>query len=66
MQRAAALLASAERPVVLARGGALDADAAPELRALVEHLGAGVLTTPAGKSVFPDQWIREACHGRFA
>jgi len=46
-----------------ARGGALDADAAPELRALVEHLGTAVLTTPAGKSVFPDQWIREAFHG---
>ncbi|MGQ9730830.1 MAG: thiamine pyrophosphate-binding protein, partial [Candidatus Zipacnadales bacterium] len=54
VERAAELLVSAQRPVILAGGGALYADAAPELRALAEHLGAAVLTTLAGKGVFPE------------
>jgi acetolactate synthase-1/2/3 large subunit len=54
VERAADLLLAAKRPVILAGGGALFADAAPELRALAEHLGAGVITTLAGKGVFPE------------
>ncbi|MBM3500664.1 MAG: thiamine pyrophosphate-binding protein [Armatimonadetes bacterium] len=54
VEQAAELLLSAKRPVILAGGGALYADAAPELRALAEHLGAAVLTTLAGKGVFPE------------
>jgi len=54
VEQAAEVLLSAKRPVILAGGGALFADAAPELRALAEHLGAAVLTTLAGKGVFPE------------
>ena len=52
VERAAEVLLSAERPVILAGGGALYADAAPELKALAEHTGAAVLTTLQGKGVF--------------
>ncbi len=51
---AAELLCSAGRPVLIAGGGALYGDAAPELKALAEHLGAAVITTLAGKSAFPE------------
>lgn len=54
VERAAELLLSAKRPVILAGGGALYADAAPELKALAEHVGAAVITTLAGKGVFPE------------
>ncbi len=54
VERAAEVLLSAERPVILAGGGALYADAAPELKKLAEHLGAAVLTTLQGKGVFPE------------
>jgi acetolactate synthase-1/2/3 large subunit len=54
VERAAEALLGARRPVILAGGGALHADAAPELRALAEHLGAAVVTTLAGKGVFPE------------
>jgi acetolactate synthase-1/2/3 large subunit len=52
--RAAELLAAAERPVILAGGGVLAAEASEPLRALAEHLGAAVITTFAGKSAFPE------------
>lgn len=54
VEQAAELLIGAERPAIIAGGGALFADAAPELRQLAEHLGAAVLTTLAGKGVFPE------------
>ncbi len=54
VERAAEVLLAAERPVILAGGGALYADAAPELRALAEHIGGAVLTTLQGKGVFPE------------
>jgi acetolactate synthase-1/2/3 large subunit len=53
-QRAARLLMAAERPVIVAGGGVILADAAPELVALAEHLGAPVVTTWMGKGAIPE------------
>src|SRR5277367_2021945 len=47
--RAARLLLSAERPVILAGGGVIAADASPELVAIAEHVGAAVTTSFMGK-----------------
>lgn len=52
LDKAAALLASAERPVIVAGGGARSA--AAEVRALAEALGAGVVTTVNGKGVLDE------------
>ncbi len=51
IEQAAALLAKAERPLILAGGGALDA--APEMLALAERLGAPVGTYRRGRGVLP-------------
>lgn len=51
--QAAGLLASAHRPVIVAGGGATDA--APEVAALAERLGAPVLTTLNGKGVVDER-----------
>ncbi len=48
---AAALLDGASRPLILAGGGALDA--AAEIRALAERLGAPVMTFRRGRGVMP-------------
>jgi thiamine pyrophosphate-dependent acetolactate synthase large subunit-like protein len=50
---AAALLAGAERPIVVAGGGARQA--APRLRALAERLALPVVTTNAGKGILPER-----------
>ncbi|MEU2558770.1 thiamine pyrophosphate-binding protein [Streptomyces longispororuber] len=50
---AADLLARAERPVIVAGGGVVRADAAGKLRALAEKLNAPVVTTFGGKGAFP-------------
>src|SRR4029450_13266352 len=47
-------LAEAERPVIYAGGGVLLADAAPELRELVDHLGIPVAHSLMGKGALPD------------
>jgi acetolactate synthase I/II/III large subunit len=52
--RAAALLAAAKRPVILAGGGCVQAGADAELRALAERLSAAVLATMTSKGVFPE------------
>jgi thiamine pyrophosphate-dependent acetolactate synthase large subunit-like protein len=52
VRRAATLLAGARRPLVLAGGGAVDA--AAEVRALAEALGAPVATTVNGKGVLDE------------
>ena len=52
VQRVAALLAGAQRPMVIAGGGARGAAAA--LRALVEGLDAYLVTTAAGKGILPE------------
>ena len=53
-QRAAELLVGAKRPVIVAGGGAIGADACSELVALAEHLGAPVATTFNGKGSIPE------------
>ncbi len=51
VERAAALLAKAERPLIVAGGGALGA--APGLRALAARLGAPVMIFRRGRGVIP-------------
>jgi len=60
---AAHLLATAERPVILAGGGVLSAQAWDELRALAEFLAAPVVTTMMGKGAFPEDHPLSAFHG---
>ncbi|WP_438293724.1 thiamine pyrophosphate-binding protein [Streptomyces sp. HUAS TT7] len=50
---AAELLASAARPVIVAGGGVVRADASGKLLALAEKLDAPVVTTFGGKGAFP-------------
>ena len=54
VERAAALLRAAARPIVLAGHGAARAGAGPALRRFAEMLGIPVATTFHGKGVFPD------------
>jgi acetolactate synthase I/II/III large subunit len=54
IERAAALLASAKKPLIWAGGGVIAADASAELQALAEALGAPVATTPEGKGAIPE------------
>ena len=54
VERAAALLADARRPVIVAGGGVISADATAELRALAERLGAPVVTTWNGKGAIDE------------
>lgn len=60
VERAAAALSRASRPVILAGGGVRDGQAAQPLRRLAERLGALVVTTPRGKGVFPEEHPRWA------
>ncbi|MEO3863816.1 glyoxylate carboligase [Acrocarpospora sp. B8E8] len=48
------MLARAERPLILAGGGVIIADATAELRALAEHLQVPVQVTLMGKGAFPE------------
>jgi acetolactate synthase-1/2/3 large subunit len=50
---AAGLLANAARPVIIAGGGVVRADASGKLRQLAERLDAPVVTTFGGKGAFP-------------
>jgi acetolactate synthase-1/2/3 large subunit len=52
--RAAELLLAAERPVIVAGGGALYSNCSAELIRLAELLGVPVLTTPSGRGVIPE------------
>ena len=54
LDAAATLLAAARFPLVLAGHGVHRADAAVELRALAEHLGALVMTTAGARGCFPE------------
>ena len=55
------LLLSAERPVLLAGGGVIQAEATEELRAIAEFLGAPVTTSFMGKGAFPEDHELFAC-----
>ena len=54
IDRAAELLQTAKRPLIIAGGGTVTADASHELLALAEDLHAPILTTPMGKGCVPD------------
>ncbi|MET3317563.1 UNVERIFIED_ORG: acetolactate synthase-1/2/3 large subunit [Peribacillus simplex] len=54
IEAAAKLLLSSERPVIVVGGGAITAEASPELRQLAEVVGAAVVTTWNGKSAMPE------------
>ena len=57
------LLAHARRPVVVAGGGVIAAEAWEELRDLAEFLGAPVITTMMGKGAFPEDHALAGFHG---
>jgi acetolactate synthase I/II/III large subunit len=54
VERAAAVLRAARRPVIVAGGGAILADASAELTRLAERLGAPVVTTWNGKGAIDE------------
>lgn len=54
IEAAAALIAGAQLPVVLAGQGVQRADAAQELADVAEHVGALVMSTPAARGVIPE------------
>jgi acetolactate synthase-1/2/3 large subunit len=54
VERAARLLAEADRPVIVAGGGVISAEATAELRAIAERLGAPVVTTWNGKGAIDE------------
>src|SRR5438552_13840311 len=54
VERAARLLAEAERPVIVAGGGVITAEASAELVVIAEHIGAPVVTTWMGKGAMPE------------
>ena len=55
IERAAKLLADAERPAIIAGGGTVSAGAAAELVELAELLQAPVITTQQSKGTIPDE-----------
>lgn len=54
VKRAVEMLVKAERPIILAGGGVIIANASQELRRLAEALGAPVVTSLMGKGSFPE------------
>jgi acetolactate synthase-1/2/3 large subunit len=60
---AAQLLSEARRPVIVAGGGVIAAEAWRELRAVAEFLGAPVVTTMMGKGSFPEDHALSGFHG---
>ena len=54
VERAASLLRGARRPVIVAGGGVITADASQQLTALAERLGAPVVTTWMGKGAIDE------------
>ena len=57
IKKAVDLLLSAKRPVIVAGGGAISANASQALRALVEKVGAAVSSTWNGKGAFPEDHL---------
>jgi acetolactate synthase-1/2/3 large subunit len=60
--RAVGLMKNSKRPVILAGGGALRSRCAEQLQELAELWGAAVVTTLAGKSVFPEDHVLYGLH----
>lgn len=54
IEAAAELLLKADRPLIVAGGGALYSRAFQQLRKLAETLDAPVMTTPCGRSILPE------------
>ena len=54
IQLATQLISQAQRPLIWAGGGAIAANASAELRQLAERIGAGVITSAAGRGAFPE------------
>jgi acetolactate synthase-1/2/3 large subunit len=54
VQQAAALLATAQKPLIWAGGGTILSDASLEVKSLAEMLGAAVATTVEGKGIIPE------------
>lgn len=54
IMQAATVLMNARRPLIVAGGGAMAADSAPQVRALAERLAIPVATTLAGRGILPD------------
>ena len=63
VQQAGELLIEAERPVIVAGGGVIAAEAWNELRELAESVGAPVVTTMMGKGAFPEDHPLSGFHG---
>jgi acetolactate synthase-1/2/3 large subunit len=64
--KAAALLAQAKHPILLAGGGAVWANAGPELRRLAQRLNCPVLTTQNGKGILDERDPLSLGHARSA
>lgn len=62
IERAARILWSAQRPVILVGGGVVLASAEAELRRVAEFLGAAVVATMMGKGAFPEDHPLYAWH----
>ncbi len=54
VERAARLLADAERPLIVSGTGVIWSEASDELRTVVETVGAPFYTTPQGRGVIPE------------
>jgi acetolactate synthase-1/2/3 large subunit len=63
IEAAGRLLMEAARPVIVAGGGVIAAEATPQLRELAELLGAPVVTTMMGKGAFPEDHPLSGFHG---
>jgi acetolactate synthase-1/2/3 large subunit len=55
VRQAAAMIAEAERPIILAGGGVIKADASPALAAVVEKAGLPVVTTLMARGALSDE-----------
>ena len=54
VERAAAFIRAAKRPLIWAGGGVIASDASEQVRQLAERIGAGVLTSASGRGSFPE------------
>jgi acetolactate synthase-1/2/3 large subunit len=64
LDAAAAVLKAAKRPLIWAGGGVIAAEAGAALLALAERIGAGVITSAAGRGAMPEDHAQ--CIGYFS